>query len=444
MNKKKIIPNYIVISLISLFILFCKLVNLMIDNDLYTTQFTKPTTVYASVSQYNGDTGITVQSGPSLTFTTSNWNTYQTVTLSPAEHTDTTNSTTTIRISASAIANKDITVPESGNDSSPPTVSYIINSNAPYSYVLGENEIVPWEGNLDDGYFDLTLGDFIFQFYGIPVTTLRISTNGYITFGTEGTESTNDSIPNSNSPNAIIAPFWDDLDLSGLNGECGVYWSISGTSPNRQLVIEWRQVPSYDYGTEMYSFEVILYESTDRIKFQYLDVDSGTSHDRGALATVGIENFDGTKGVQYSFSGRILLSSSLAIEFIPTNNLFLDVPSGYWAEDYIIAIYNYGITKGCAQDDPNTPENEMRYCPEDNVTRGQMAAFIIRAKYGEDFSYTTTPYYSDVPSTHNFFKYVQKMKDDGITAVSGTYNVDSIVTREQMAAFLARAFLGME
>ena len=73
-----------------------------------------------------------------------------------------------------------------------------------------------------------------------------------------------------------------------------------------------------------------------------------------------------------------------------------------------------------------------------------MAAFIIRAKFGETFSYTTTPYFSDVPSTNPFFKYVQKLKDDGITTVTGTYGVDNIVTRAQMAAFLARAFLGME
>jgi len=34
-------------------------------------------------------------------------------------------------------------------------------------------------------------------------------------------------------------------------------------------------------------------------------------------------------------------------------------------------------------------------------------------------------------------------KDDGITTATGTYGVNEIVTRDQMAAFLARAFLGM-
>jgi pimeloyl-ACP methyl ester carboxylesterase len=124
------------------------------------------------------------------------------------------------------------------------------------------------------------------------------------------------------------------------------------------------------------------------------------------------------------------------------SEIFSDVPSDYWAYDYIIAIYDAGITTGCAQDNPDTPENERRYCPEDSVTRGQMAAFIIRSKFGENFTYTTTPYFSDVPSGHVFFKYVQKMKDEGITVTTGTYMVDDVVTREQMAAFIIRSKFG--
>jgi hypothetical protein len=119
------------------------------------------------------------------------------------------------------------------------------------------------------------------------------------------------------------------------------------------------------------------------------------------------------------------------------NTPFSDVPFGYWAEDYIVAIYNSHITVGCSQ-------NPLKYCPEDSVTRGQMAAFIIRAKYGENFDYTSTPYFNDVPSTHTFFKYVQKMKDAGMTAVTGNYMVDNIVARDQMAAFLGRGFLEMQ
>jgi len=111
---------------------------------------------------------------------------------------------------------------------------------------------------------------------------------------------------------------------------------------------------------------------------------------------------------------------------------FADDPNNVFTP-YIYAIYTEGITVGCGSG---------LYCPSNNVTRGQMAAFIIRAKYGETFNYTATPYFSDVPADHIFFKHVQKLKDDGITVLNGTYMVDDIVPREQMAAFIIRAKYG--
>ena len=123
--------------------------------------------------------------------------------------------------------------------------------------------------------------------------------------------------------------------------------------------------------------------------------------------------------------------------YCSTGSPFSDVDANHWACKYIKRLYELGITTGCGQ-------NPLRYCPGTYVTRGQMAAFIIRAKFGENFGYTSTPYFSDVPPTHTFFKYVQKLKDVGITTVTGTYSVDNIVPRDQMAAFLARAFLGMQ
>ncbi|MFO0752419.1 MAG: S-layer homology domain-containing protein [Thermodesulfovibrionales bacterium] len=112
---------------------------------------------------------------------------------------------------------------------------------------------------------------------------------------------------------------------------------------------------------------------------------------------------------------------------------FSDVQPNFWAADYIEAMYNNSLTAGCGNGN---------YCPENSVTRGEMAAFIIRAKYGENFSYTPTPYFSDVPETNPYFKYVQKLKDDGITKVNGTFFVADPVTRSQTAALLARAKYG--
>lgn len=115
------------------------------------------------------------------------------------------------------------------------------------------------------------------------------------------------------------------------------------------------------------------------------------------------------------------------------NTTFDDIDGNNFA-DYINAIYSNGITVGCVLD--------TSFCPDDYVTRGQMAAFIVRALFGEDFYYSQTPYFTDVPSINAYFKYVQRLKDDGITALSGTYDIDSYVTRGQMAAFIIRALYG--
>jgi len=109
---------------------------------------------------------------------------------------------------------------------------------------------------------------------------------------------------------------------------------------------------------------------------------------------------------------------------------FADVPLTEPFYGYIEAIYNDGITQGCGNGD---------YCPSYDVTRDQMAAFLIRALYGANFTYTQTPYFSDVPATDYFFEYIQKMKDMSITIMSGAYLPGEDVTRDQMAAFLVRA-----
>jgi hypothetical protein len=112
---------------------------------------------------------------------------------------------------------------------------------------------------------------------------------------------------------------------------------------------------------------------------------------------------------------------------------FTDVPPTYGAFSYIQKFRDANITQVTGTYDINGI-----------VTRGQMAVFIIRALYGDSFQYNQTPYFTDVPPTYGAFSYIQKFRDAGITQVTGTYNVDAPVTRDQMAVFLSRAFLGMQ
>jgi hypothetical protein len=110
------------------------------------------------------------------------------------------------------------------------------------------------------------------------------------------------------------------------------------------------------------------------------------------------------------------------------------------ADHYFAAINAmalHGITSGCGSND---------YCPGTNVTRDQMAIFIVRAIMGNDnFTYTAAPYFTDVQPATFGFKWIQKLKDLGITSgcTATTYCPGNTVTRDQMAIFIIRARLGL-
>ena len=121
------------------------------------------------------------------------------------------------------------------------------------------------------------------------------------------------------------------------------------------------------------------------------------------------------------------------------NSNFADVCPDHWAEDYIYAIFNAGITTGCSQ-------NPLKYCPQNPVTREQMAVFIVRALEEEpaaDYCDTGSPF-SDVSSTSGFCKYIKRLSELGITngCGGGNYCPNDPVTREQMAVFIVRAAEG--
>jgi len=51
--------------------------------------------------------------------------------------------------------------------------------------------------------------------------------------------------------------------------------------------------------------------------------------------------------------------------------LFSDVPTTYWAANWVEQLYTEGITGGCSQ-------APLSYCPGDPAPRAQMAVFLVR------------------------------------------------------------------
>lgn len=96
-----------------------------------------------------------------------------------------------------------------------------------------------------------------------------------------------------------------------------------------------------------------------------------------------------------------------------------------------------GVTKGC-----NPSEGNTKYCPDGKVTRGQMAAFLVRA-----FGYTDDGggdlFIDDDDSI--FEGDIDRLGTAGVTKGCNPsegntrYCPNSLVLRDQMASFLARA-----
>jgi hypothetical protein len=112
---------------------------------------------------------------------------------------------------------------------------------------------------------------------------------------------------------------------------------------------------------------------------------------------------------------------------------FNDVGTGNIYYRWIQKMRELGITTGCGTN---------LFCPNDPVTRAQMAVFVIRARYGADaaFTYSSTPLFTDVGAANTYFPWIQKMDQVGITTGcgAGLYCPDGLVTRAQMAVFVVR------
>jgi hypothetical protein len=118
--------------------------------------------------------------------------------------------------------------------------------------------------------------------------------------------------------------------------------------------------------------------------------------------------------------------------------VFTDVAASYWAAPWIEKLASDGITGGCSV-------SPAKFCPTASVTREQMAVFLLRARYGA--SYVTpaaSGVFADVPSGYWAAAWIEQLSAEGITGGCSTtpknYCPLKVVTRDQVAAFLVKAF----
>ncbi len=154
----------------------------------------------------------------------------------------------------------------------------------------------------DDQAFTRDL-PFTFNYFGTDYDQFQISSNGYVAFTDErATSFINTDLPNPRDPNGTVAVFWDDL--SPQDGG-SIWMDTVGEAPNRKVVVAWVGVPRFKEHFEG-TFQVIFEEGTNDIVMQYENLNfNDESYDLGASATIGIENGDGTIGLEFSVDDQI-------------------------------------------------------------------------------------------------------------------------------------------
>ena len=112
---------------------------------------------------------------------------------------------------------------------------------------------------------------------------------------------------------------------------------------------------------------------------------------------------------------------------------FPDVTTAHPFYAYVENLFHNGVTGGCGSGD---------YRPAASVTRGQMAVFLLKAEHGASYTPPAcTGVFPDVTCPSAFADWIEQLFHEGITGGcgNGNYCPDNPVTRAQMAVFLLKA-----
>jgi parallel beta-helix repeat protein len=157
----------------------------------------------------------------------------------------------------------------------------------------------------------------------------------------------------------------------------------------------------------------------------------------GVTAGCGGGNYCPNNDVTRAQMAVFLLKAKYGPWWVPppaTGTVFLDVPLGSFAAAWIEELHAEGISGGCGAGD---------YCPGNPVRRDQMAVFLLKTQRGSGYvPPACIGIFTDVPCPSTFANWIEQLYHEGITGGcgGGGYCPASDVTRGQMAIFLVKTF----
>ncbi len=144
-----------------------------------------------------------------------------------------------------------------------------------------------------------------------------------------------------------------------------------------------------------------------------------------------------TPHVDTAFDETLSYNGFIRTAALHVGGSFTDVASNNPFYPFIENLFHNAVTGGCAGGG---------YCPSNNVTRAQMAVCLLKARWGAVFlpPPATGTAFPDVPASNPFARWIEELARQGVTGGcgGGLYCPDNPVTRQQMAVFLIKTLEG--
>jgi hypothetical protein len=207
--------------------------------------------------------------------------------------------------------------------------------------------------------------------------------------------------------------------------------------------------------TDAGSYDVVVTDSctnvtsnaaTLSVEFDDVPLDNPFHNDILTIATAGITSgctltsYCPANDVSRAEMAVFLLKSKYGADHVPPPpvQIFPDVPNDAFAAAWVDELATLNITTGCGGG---------LYCPDRPVSRAEMAVFLLKTLLGSGYvPPTPVGIFADVPLDSFAVDWIEDIYNRGITAGCATnplrYCPDADVPREQMATFLVRTFLG--
>lgn len=158
--------------------------------------------------------------------------------------------------------------------------------------------------------------------------------------------------------------------------------------------------------------------------------------ERGITTGCGQDKYCPESPVTRGQLAVVLLRAENGAMYTPppaTGDLFTDIPIDHMYAPWIEQLANDGVTSGCGNNNS---------CPDSVIDRAQLSVLLMRALLGPYNPLQAEGVFSDVPNNHWAVRYIEDMFNSGITAGCGSSNYcpQDKVSRAQLAVFVERAF----